>query len=372
MTITIFIATFVLYTLFGYPLVVHLLAKLRARPIRKAFTPHSVTVLLPVWNGARYLAQKLDSLLELDYPDGLLDIIVISDGSTDSTDSIASRYATRGVKLIHLERGGKARALNAGLGAARGSILFFTDVRQPIERQSLRALVECFDDPTVGVVSGELIIRDGESLEEINSGLYWKYEKWLRKRLSAMDSVLGATGCIYAMRAGLARPLPPGCLLDDVFLPLQAFFAGYRVVFEERARAYDHPAPIANEFRRKVRTLAGNYQLIGYMPALLTPNNRLLFHFLSHKVARLLLPFALLALLGASPWLPFPWNYFLTGGQLAFYLLALFDLWLPDAFPLKKLSSPARMFTVLMAASFCAASILFRPKADFWVQHERR
>ena len=153
-----------------------------------------------------------------------------------------------------------------------------------------------------------------------------------------------------------------------MFLPLQAFFAGYRVVFEERARAYDYPTSLDSEFRRKVRTLAGNYQLIGYLPQLLGPANRLWLHFVSHKLARLLLPFALLLLLATAPFLPPPWHIVCTAAQVAFYLIALADPFIPGSFPGKKLSSPVRTFFVLMAASFCAASILFRPKADFWVQ----
>lgn len=367
MAAAIFIAAaiFVLYTLFGYPVLLHLLAARRPRPVRKAFTPRTVTVLLPVWNGERYLAAKLDSLLAQDYPAGLVDIIVISDGSDDATSAIARRY---GVQLIERPRSGKSLCINAGLERATGEILFFTDVRQPLDPGSLRALVECFADPEVGAVSGELIIRDGETLEEVSAGLYWRYEKWLRKRLAALDSVLGATGCIYAMRRDLARPLPAGCLLDDMFLPLQAFESGYRVVFEERARAYDHPAPLDNEFRRKVRTLAGNYQLMGYLPWLLTPRNRLLFHYLSHKVARLALPFALLALAASSPWLPSPWHWICGGGQAAFYLLAVFDTVTPTTVSIKRLTSPAWTFTVLMAASLCAVSILVRPSANLWVQ----
>lgn len=361
-------AVFVLYTLIGYPVLLHLLAARRQRPVRREFSPRTVSVLLPVFNGERFLAAKLESLLSLDYPAGLVEIFVLSDGSTDSTPEIAARFASRGVRFHPLPHAGKAAALNTGLTLAQGEILFLTDVRQPLEPSSLRNLVACFADPAVGAVSGELIIRDGETLEEANVGLYWKYEKFLRKKLSAIDSVLGATGCIYAMRRHLARPLPPGCLLDDMFLPLQAFFAGYRIIFEETARAYDYPTSLDSEFRRKVRTLAGNYQLIGYMPSLLGPGNRLWIHFVSHKLARLLLPFALILLLLTAPLLPFPWNVACLSAQVAFYLLALANPLLPETSPLKRLTAPIRTFTVLMLASLCAASILFRPSSAFWVQ----
>ena len=360
-------AFFILYTLFLYPLLLAGLARRFPRPVTRRFTPRTATVLLPVFNGERHLAAKLDSLLAMDYPAGDMEIIVISDGSTDRTGEIARAYAGRGVRLIEAPHGGKALAINAGLAAAGGEILFFTDVRQVMEPACLRRLVECFADPAVGAVSGELCIRDGSTRGEANVGLYWKYEKWIRKRLSALDSTIGATGCVYAMRRELAAPLPAGCLLDDVYLPSLALLAGYRVVFEEGARVYDVPSTLSTEFRRKVRTLAGNYQLLFQLPRLFGPANRLWIHFASHKLARLLLPFALLAALAATPWLPWPWPLISGIPQGAFYLLAAADLWIPEGSPLKRISSPCRTFLVLMAASFCAASILFRPNARFWV-----
>lgn len=369
MAIAVFLcaAVFVVYTLFGYPLLLAWLAGRRPRPVARADTPRTVTVLLPVHNGARFVAGKLDSLLALDYPRELLEILVLDDASEDDSARIADGYAGHGVRVLRLPRGGKAMALNAGLAEATGEILFLTDVRQKLSPNSLRALNACFADPATGAVSGELVILDGETQAEANVGLYWKYEKWIRGRLSALDSVPGCTGCIYAMRRHLARPLPPGCLNDDMYLPLQAFLAGYRVLLEPEAKAFDYPTALSSEFRRKVRTLAGNYQLLGYMPRLLGPANRMWLHFVSHKIARLLLPFALLAALLASPFLPAPWNLLLLAGQGGFYLLALADLWVPEKSPLKRLSSPARTFVVLMAASFRAAGILFRPKADYWV-----
>ncbi len=360
-------AFFVVYTLFLYPLLLALLARRFSRPVLRRFNPHTVTVLLPVFNGERYLAAKLDSLLAMDYPAGRMDIVVISDGSTDRTAEIARSYAARGVRLLDVPHGGKALAINAGLATAQGDLLFFTDVRQAMEPACLRRLVECFADPAVGAVSGELCIRDGTTLGEANVGLYWKYEKWIRRRLSAIDSTIGATGCVYAMRRQLAAPLPAGCLLDDVYLPSLALLAGYRVLFEEGARVYDVPSTLSTEFRRKVRTLAGNYQLLFQLPRLFGSDNRLRLHFASHKLARLLLPFALLAALAATPWLPSPWALICGIPQAAFYLLAAADLVIPEGNPLKRLSSPCRTFLVLMAASFCAASILFRPNARFWV-----
>lgn len=354
------------YVLAGYPLLLGWLARRGPRAVRKQFTPRTVTVLLPVRNGGRWLAGKLDSLLGLDYPRELVDILVISDGSTDQSDAIALGYAAHGVRLLRVPPGGKAAALNAGLAEARGDILFFTDVRQPLDPASLRELVACLGDPEVGAASGELYIRSGNLAEEANVGLYWKYEKSIRRRQSQVDSLLGATGAIYAMRRELAVRLEPGTLLDDVELPLGAFFAGYRVVFEEKARAWDDPTALGAEFRRKVRTLAGNYQLLWHWPQLLRADNRMRLHFLSHKMGRLALPFALLAIAGSTPWLPDPLRLLAAGGQAGLYGAGAADLLIGEGNPCKRLTSPARTFLVMMGAAFCATSILFRPRGDFW------
>jgi cellulose synthase/poly-beta-1,6-N-acetylglucosamine synthase-like glycosyltransferase len=358
---------FSLYTLAGYPLLLALVARFHARPVRKSYEPKSVTVLLPVRNGEPWLRAKLESLLALRYPAELQQILVISDGSSDGTEAIAAEFAGTGrIELLRTAGGGKAEALNVGMERARGEILFFTDVRQPLEPDSLRNLVACFADASVGAASGELVIREGATLEELSLGLYWKYETWLRKRESRIDSVMGATGCIYALRRSLATRLPAGTLVDDMFLPLAAFFAGYRVILEESAKAFDYPTALESEFRRKVRTQAGVYQIIRLYPRLLTFRNRMWFAFLSHKLARLLLPFALLLAAATTFALDGPWRTPVLLAQALFYAAALFDLWIPDDFPAKRLSAPLRSFVVLLAAAFCAAFV--RSSETVWAE----
>jgi cellulose synthase/poly-beta-1,6-N-acetylglucosamine synthase-like glycosyltransferase len=360
-------ALFLLYVLAGYPLLLALLVRVRGNaPISKNFAPRTVSILLPVRNGERWLRAKLESILRLDYPKDLLEILVISDGSTDQTEAIAQEFAHQGVRLISVSRGGKAAALNAGLRRAQGEILFFTDVRQQLDPAALRELVACFSDPRVGVASGELFIRDGKTREEANVGLYWRYEKWIRRRLSQLDSVLGATGCIYAMRRELAVEMPEDTLLDDVYLPLAAFFRGYRVILDERARAFDVSMSLDTEFRRKVRTLAGVYQVMRQYPRLLRPSNRMWIHFVSHKFARLLLPFALVAAAVASFWLPVLWAKLVLLVQGLFYGLAAVDPWIPDRWRLKSLTSPIRTFVAFMAAALAAVSFFFVPSSRFW------
>jgi cellulose synthase/poly-beta-1,6-N-acetylglucosamine synthase-like glycosyltransferase len=358
---------FCAYTMFGYPLLLAMLARWRGHPVHKAPRQSTVSIVLPVYNGERWIGAKLESVLRLEYPPELLEIIVVSDGSTDATESVVRQFTKRAnISFLAVPHAGKAAALNAAVAKARGEILFFTDMRQELHPRSLANLVNCFADPQVGVASGELMIRESKEVEESSVGLYWKYEKWIRKQQSHLDSVLGATGCIYAMRRDLAAPLPPGTLNDDMYLPLGAFFRGYRVILDGSAWAFDYPTKLSSEFRRKVRTLAGVYQIVALYPALLGPRNRMWIHFFSHKLARLAMPWALLAAAIAGFYLPAPWNWWATGAQAGAYLLAIADPWVPGGFPLKRLTVPVRTFTVLMAASWCAAAMVFVPAAVLW------
>jgi len=319
-----------------------------------------------VRNGEHYIRQKMESLLKLDYPKELLDITVVSDGSSDGTEEIVREFAKDGVELRVVPFGGKAAALNAVLPKVRGEIVLLTDVRQSVKSDCLMKLVRCFASDDVGVVSGQLRIRSGKTKGEFCVGLYWRYETWIRDNLSRLDSMFGATGPIYAIRRELTVPVPGDVLLDDVYLPLHAFFQGYRLVVEPEAVAYDYPTPVDLEFRRKVRTLAGNYQLLRYYPQLLSPANRMLGHYLSYKVGRLAMPFALLGLFAASFGLPDPVNRLLVSAQLWFYALAAVDSWVPERIVVKKLTSPAHTFVVMMIAALISISVFFVPARQLW------
>lgn len=356
---------FVVYVVAGYPALLAVWRRRAPAPRRATGEERVISVILPVRNGERWIRRKLESLLNQTYPRERVEILVVSDGSTDRTEEAVREFG-EAVRLLCIPPTGKWAAINCALAQARGELLFFTDVRQTLDAHCLSVLASYFSDPSVGVVSGELVIRRGDTTEKESVGLYWEYEKWIRKQHSQIDSVLGATGAIYMMRRVLASPLPPGTLLDDVHLPFQAFFRGYRLLLTEEARAYDEPVALEAEFRRKVRTLAGVYQLIGQFPALLGPRNRMWIHFLSHKFARLLLPYALAAMAVSSFFLGPFWSPLAVAGQALFYGLALIDPWVPRRLALKRLSSMARLFVTLMAAALCAASILFRRSKDFW------
>src|SRR5690242_19420192 len=228
---------FILYVLIGYPFLLAVYARLFSKPIRKRLEPVRISVVIPVKNGERWIEAKLRSILASDYPGDLTDILVVSDGSTDRTEAIVSEFGDERVRLLSLPPGGKAIAVSQGLKAVTGEIIVLTDVRQAFERDAISKLVSCFADASVGVVTGELVIREGESDEEYNTGLYWKYEKWIRRNLNGIDAMLGATGAIYAIRANLTESIPSDILLDDVYLPFVAVFKGYRIHFEDDAKA---------------------------------------------------------------------------------------------------------------------------------------
>lgn len=355
---------FLAYFFVGYPVLLLILGRLRPKPIRREPITPSVSVIIPVRNGEKFIEAKLRSVFALRYPRERMQVIVISDGSADRTVELARGFS--GVEVLELPSGGKGKALNAGIAAATGEILFFTDLRQPLSTDCLANLVSNFADPSIGVASGELVMVDADGHEQKSLGLYTRYEEWLRKQISKVSSVAGATGAVYTMRRALAVRLPDDILLDDVYQPLATYFQGYRVILDGTAIAYDYPVKIEAEFRRKVRTLAGLYQVIRYYPRLFHPGYDIWLHWLSHKFSRLVLPYAFLTLAITSFWLPDPWRWWVIAAQSLFYGSAAVDAILPRQFPLKRLTSLCRTFVAMLAASLLAIRILFVPARSLW------
>ncbi|HUA13970.1 MAG TPA: glycosyltransferase family 2 protein [Verrucomicrobiae bacterium] len=318
------------YAYFGYPAWIWLRSRIRPRPVRIGPYTASISVILVVRNEGLVVERKLRNLLSLNYPVDRTEIIVLSDGSTDATNSILSAFAgpPRLMSIMKEHAAGKAAGLNDAMRIATGEIVIFTDARQYVEPDAIRFLAENFADAQVGCVCGQLMLGDPES-GETNRGLgsYWKVEKKIRQMESAAGSTIGATGALYAVRRSLFVPLPPETILDDVFTPMQVLRQRKRVVFEPRARAWDLPYQgHRREFVRKVRTLSGNYQLFQLAPWLLGSSNPAWFAFFSHKVSRLLVPLALVAMLLSSAVLPGKMYHALFALQLLFYGFSLVAL----------------------------------------------
>jgi cellulose synthase/poly-beta-1,6-N-acetylglucosamine synthase-like glycosyltransferase len=363
----VFFAALFAYIMVGYPVLLKFWPT-TVPPVHKHYTPRTASFLIAVHNGERFLERKLESIRELDYPQEMIEILVVSDASTDGTDAIAQRFADHdpGVRLLRVPRGGKSAALNAGLAHLTGEIIVFTDVRQELGRDSLQHLMSCFADPTIGVASAQLVIRAGEKQEEAEISLYRKYDIWMRERMSEIGSAFGASGGYYAMRRSLAAPIAPDTLLDDVEFPMPSLYQGYRMVIERRAKFYDFPTTLDSEFQRRVRTLGGLWQVYTRDWKLWTPLNPMWFHFASQKLGRLLMPWALLGMTLSAAWLPRPWNWLMLAGLGAFYALGLLDLWVPQKTLPKKITSPIRSFLVMAAAAAMGVKIFFVPAQDLW------
>lgn len=331
----------ILYTYVLYPLSIAVIAMLcgRRRNPRKSnsFDKRTrVSVILCARNEVARISDRLEDLCRQDYDPSLLEIIVVSDGSTDGTAEAVKRFrdAKRNTSpfpaIVLIDKpisNGKASALNDAVSVSSGEILVMADARQNFgmtenDRQTISNLVASFSSDDVGCTSGELQFVDADTgALETDLGAYWRYEKWIRRNESKIDSVPGVTGAVYAMRKELFEELPPATLLDDVLIPLRAILRGYRVIFDGSAIARDRASSRSDqEWRRKVRTLAGNWQLITLIPQAFLPwKNRIWVQFVSHKILRLLVPFALLAAFATAFLIDEPLYRLCAILQLVFY-----------------------------------------------------
>ena len=369
----------IFYTYIGYPVVVWLLGRLRNLKVSKSAVTPRVSVVIACHNEASNIEARIKNLLESDYPARLLEIVIISDGSTDFTADIARRHVSNRVHVFaYTEQRGKATALNVGAEIASGEIIIFADARQWFEPDAIKELASNFADARVGAASGELLLDGGANAAAGEGiGLYWKYEKWIRKSESRFNSVIGATGAVYAIRRKLWQPLPQETILDDVYTPMQIALAGSRIVFDEKARAHDRANDSASrEFSRKVRTLTGNYQLCQLMPRLLLPTNALLFQFYSHKLMRLAAPIFFLILLAANlviVALPSSatntlfYEASLTA-QMTFYASVLAGGYLLKHKRKVRLLNFAYVFSVMNAAALVGLIYFILGKRDVWVR----
>lgn len=341
---------FLVYTFVGYPFVIWLFSRLRPLAVAHSDLTPPVSIVIVAYNEALGIGRKIESCLAQCYPAQNIEIIVASDGSSDQTADKVRQYENRGVRLLAFaERRGKAACLNDAVQACRTDHIVFSDARQRLDTNAVAALMRNFGDLSVGAVSGELVFEsmmNGEFSKGVDA--YWKYEKFLRQAEGRVDSVVGVTGALYAIRRTYFQPIPAGTILDDVLIPMNIVLQGKRVVFELAAKVFDVPSPdAASEERRKRRTLAGNYQVIALRPVLLNPfKNRLWLQYVSHKVARLLAPFVMLV--------AFTMNVLLAGSSSPYAVLLAVQLLLYGAAFLGILRPTYLRYTVIrFPATFC-------------------
>lgn len=358
------------YTYVGYVAWLWARRVWRLRPVRRAPFFPTISIVLVVRNEEAHVESKLRDLFNMNYPSEKLEVIAVSDGSSDGTNLILSRFAQDFGLCVLLQQHscGKAAGVNRALQVATGEIVLFTDARQTIANEAALRLMENFADASVGCASGELILGDPVRGENVRGmGLYWKIEKLTRELESDSGSVVGATGALYAIRRNLFIPLLAETILDDVVIPMQVVRQGYRVVLDSRARIWDIPdLGAGREFSRKVRTLSGIYQLLQMQPWLVSGHNPLCFEFVSHKLLRLAAPFALGAVLVSS--------FMLSTGlyraalvlQLAFYGLSLWGSLKLRWNPLARIADAAFTFVLLNAAAAVAFANFVSGRRPAW------
>lgn len=362
----------VAYAYAGYPLLVAVLARRYGQAPFEAPPDAGLTVIVAAYDEETRIAARVYDILEQDYPANRLHVLVVSDGSRDDTAHAAQVDDDRVRVLALAHNVGKGMAINAAMRHVDTELVAFTDVRQRFAPGALRALAAPFADPSVGSVSGELVIGTPSSGGDDGVGLYWRMEKRLRADEARLGWLHGVSGSIHAMRRSLFRPMPAGTVLDDMWMPLQAIWSGHQVWMARDAVAFDRASgSIDEEFHRKVRTLAGNWQLVARMPALLNPlRNPVFFAWFSHKFLRLLVPWALLLALAASASADAPVYRWAFAAQLLAYAGALGALALPRLAARLPLLPAAGSFVMLNFAALLSlpASLAMDP-ARLWKKH---
>jgi len=310
----------------GYPLLILMLARMRPHPkvMRRAPSLPTVTVVVAVRNERTHVARRVENILGQRYPADRLDVLVVCNGSADGSEEIARDLATADHRvrvLVSPAEQGKAGALNMAVGVAHCDVIVFADARQTFAPDAVAKLVQPFEDPSVGAVTGRLVVNRGDLASVEGVRFYWGLEMRLRQAESRTGSVVGATGAIYGIRRRLFPGIPANLILDDVYVPIRIAMNGRRVVMATGAVAYDVPAGDQRlEYLRKRRTMVGNLQLVRALPALLSPRrNPLFLRFVSHKLLRLVAPFCFVGMLVLSALLPGPLYRILFAAQLTLY-----------------------------------------------------
>jgi cellulose synthase/poly-beta-1,6-N-acetylglucosamine synthase-like glycosyltransferase len=332
---------FVLYTYFGYPLLIAVFAKFKPRTESHLGIIPEVTFLIAAYNEEAIISQKIENTLALDYPKDKLQIIVAADGSSDQTPEIVEKFSALGVELSYVpSRNGKMAAITRAMPLARGSIVVFSDANNMYDPQAVRILVAPFSDKTVGATNGaKLIVKDDRNISSAE-GLYWKYESFIKKNETRFGTCTSSVGEIMAIRKELFKPPDKVIINDDRYMVFDLIRRGYRVVYTPGARSYEYVSKTArDEIERRARINAGAYQTIAMSKELLPFNRPLaLWQIISHKYFRAFVPFAMIGALlanvilvlrpGGRSFHPIlelsgPYNWIFLALQLLFYALAL-------------------------------------------------
>ena len=355
-----------LVTWVGYPAVVRwMAARIPVCPVTEPEVWPSVSVIVASRDTPAAVAARVADLLAGDYPPDRLSVVI---GVDSAHLASVAEYGLADSRVTVVQReppGGKAAALNTAVRAAAGEVLVFTDTHQRFAPDAIRVLVQEVTGGPFGIVSGQLELPEGKQRSLLD--WYWRLERRLRRDEARIFSAVGVSGSIYAMRRGLWEPLPAGLILDDLYVPMRAILAGHRIGFTSAAKAHDaRRTEPEQEFRRKVRTLTGNFQLCAWLPAVLVPfRNRAWVQFVLHKLMRLFTPWLFVVMIASGVGALFVrWGWAslaaLGGAALLVLLLAqLLGLW-------HRLVAYARWFFAMQAAVAVATLNGLTGRWDVW------
>lgn len=371
-----------LYTYVAYFLIAVVLAKFSSRKAPKTQETTdwpAVTVVIAAYNEERFIAEKLQNSLSLDYPHEKLSILVVTDGSSDNTINIVNTFDR--VQHFHEpERRGKIHAVDRIMKHIQTPITVFTDANTLLNAEAIKNIVRHYQDEKVGGVAGEkrVISKEADSASGAGEGLYWKYESMLKKADSDLHTVVGAAGELFSIRTHLYQSPPPDTIIEDFYLSMKIVAQGYRFVYEPDAYAMEGPsATTEDEWKRKVRISAGGLQAIARLTNLLNPFRYGVtsFQYISHRVLRwTLAPLSLVTLLISNAFL-FSYGYIFEltlYAQLAFYLLAsIGHIFRNKKIPIKGFFVPYYFTLMNLSVFFGLIRILKGRQSVVWEKAER-
>ncbi len=283
--------TLIFYTYLGYPLLIVFLAKFfpKTRKVDVLSTP-TVTWIVPCFNEEAVISSKIENLMALDYPKNKLEVILITDGSTDRTVEYAKSY--KEVKVLHQNtRAGKAAAENRAMKFANGEIIVFNDANTMVSSNALKHMIKHYADPQVGGVSGAkgIIVDQKDTAASEGEGLYWKYESMIKNADSNFNSLMGAAGELVSFRSELVMDLPEDTILDDFMQSFNILKQGYIMIYEPKAKAKETSSVnVEEELKRKMRIAAGGWQSMSRLPFMLNILKRPIqaWMYISHRALR--------------------------------------------------------------------------------------
>lgn len=349
----------IVYPYFIYPVILYLLSIFLSKKLKKKNYEPKVTLIISAYNEEKVIESKILNSLGLDYPNYLMQIIVVSDKSSDSTDEIVKRYVTNGVELfIAKERNGKTAGLNSAILEAKGEVVVFSDADAMYQKDSIKKMVSLLSDNSIGLVTGST-----DYVETINSdmvatsSLYTRLERYIKKMESRLGSCVGADGAVFAMKRELYIPLRDDDI-NDLVIPLNVVKQGHRVILGEEIKCSEPPSDtLEGEFKRQVRitnrTLNALFRNIELMNLLAYP--LFSFQIISHKILRFAVPLFMIIAMGINIMVLNLSIFYkiLLFGQVLFYLLAIL------AYLVEKITSKPNKLNIISHFLMVQISMLF-------------